>query len=109
MTATTQIRMNGNAYVKYGVYEQGSTVQQWLATFNELGGEDCKVTPGWRIGGDFPTDDVLVTVKGTVDAIAYVQQCITANDPDHSVGNCPMRPALCDNCQHLDYLSDDES
>ncbi len=69
---TTTIQMDAAAYIKHGVWEQGRTTQHWIDTFNRLGGTDCTVTPG--------NGEVTVTIAGTDEAIAYVTDCVAANE-----------------------------
>jgi hypothetical protein len=68
---TTTIQMDAAAYVKHGVWEQGRTTTEWADTFKRLGGTACKVTPG--------NGEVTVTITGTDEAVAYVTECVAAN------------------------------
>ena len=69
MTITTETYvLDPDSYVKHGAFNDDSPA--WGDTVRALGGKDCSIFPSWRVG--LPVGDVLMTVTGTPEAVAFV-------------------------------------
>ncbi|MER6828795.1 hypothetical protein ABT352_22635 [Streptosporangium sp. NPDC000563] len=72
MTEATVI-YSRREWLQRGVRLPGQTSQQWAATFERLGGQECSPRPAWQVGA--PPGVIAVYVQGTEEAIRFVVDC----------------------------------